>query len=75
MNYINIHSIHFLDVRDAILHPGTELEDDALYAHADADGCDAIITSDRGFLHRDNACGILLLSPEEFSRRLRGHED
>ena len=30
MNFINIHSIHFLDVRDAILHPGTELEDDAL---------------------------------------------
>ena len=72
MNFINIHSIHCFDVRDAILHPGTELEDDALYAHADAEGCDAIITSDRGFLQRDNTCSILLLSPEEFSRRLRG---
>ena len=72
-NYLNINAIHIFHVCDAILHPSTELEDDALFAHADAEGCDAIITSDQGFLNRKDTGGILLISPEDFLLRLRKH--
>lgn len=50
-----------------------DLEDDAQFAHADALGCDAIITSDRGFRSHKGTDGILFFTPETFVARLREH--
>ena len=72
MNYVNVDSIHFLDVRDAILHPGGDLEDDAQFVHAEAEGCDAVITSDRQFRLQKETSGVPFFTPDEFLARLRG---
>ena len=72
MNFLNIDAIHVLDIRDAILHPAGDLEDDAHFAHADAEGCDAIITSDRRFRQQKEASGMLFFTPDAFVTRLRG---
>ena len=71
MNFLYIDSIHIFDIREAILSPGADLEDDAQFAHALSEGCDAIITSDRGFRHRKENSGILFFTPDEFVKRLR----
>lgn len=72
MNFLNIDAIHILDIRDAILHPAGDLEDDAHFALADAEGCDAIITSDRRFRQQKEASGMLFFTPDAFVARLRG---
>lgn len=74
-NYLNIESIHIFDIRDAILRAEGDLEDDSLFAHADALGCDAVITSDRSFRNRKADSGPQLFTPESFAARLRGHSD
>lgn len=56
---------------DAILHGDGDLEDDALFSHADAEGCDAIITSDREFRRRKESSGLPFYTPEAFVARLR----
>lgn len=72
MSYVNVDSIRFFDIREAIMHPDGDMEDDALYAYAEAEGCDAVITSDRDFRRRKHASGIPFFTPEEFIARLRG---
>ena len=72
MNYLNINAIHPFDIRDAVLHGKGDLEDDSLFAHAEALGCDAIITSDRKFRQQKEASGMLFFTPEAFLARLRG---
>ena len=71
-DYLNINAIHIFDIRDGILRGDGDLEDDAQFAHADALGCDAIITSDREFRHRKESSGIPIFTPEAFVARLRG---
>lgn len=71
MNYFYVDSIHIFDIRDAIKDSDGDFEDDAQFAHAQAEGCDAIITSDREFRRRKGASGILFFSPEEFVERLQ----
>lgn len=71
-NYLNVESIHIFDIRDAILRADGDLEDDALFAHADALGCDAVITSDRDFRSRDAGSGPEFFTPESFVARLGG---
>ncbi len=66
MNYVNINAIHMLEIRDAILNGNGDLEDDSLFAHAEALGCDAIITSDRAFRNRKEDSGIQFFTPESF---------
>lgn len=73
MDFMTIDSIHIFDIRDAILRPGRDLEDDAQAEHAQAEGCDAIITSDRDFRHRSDGSGILFFSPEEFVELMRSN--
>lgn len=73
MNYLNINAIHPFDIRDAVFHGKGDLEDDSLFAHAEALGCDAIITSDRKFRQQKEASGMLFFTPEAFLARLRGH--
>lgn len=71
MNYFYVDSIHILDIREAIKDSDGDLEDDAQFAHAQAEGCYAIITSDREFRRRKGTSGILFFSPEEFVERLQ----
>lgn len=71
-NYVNTNAIHLFDIRDAILRSNGDLEDDTLFAHADAEGCDAIITSDREFRRRKESSGLPIFTPEAFVARLRG---
>lgn len=72
MNYLNINTIHILEIRDAILRGDGDLEDDSQFAHADALGCDAIITSDKSFRRRETDSGPQFFNPESFVARLRG---
>ena len=72
MNYVNVDSILSFDIRDAILHPGGDLEDNALFAHAEAEGCDAVITSDRKFRLQKETSGMPFYTPDAFAARLRG---
>ena len=72
-NYLNIESIHIFDIRDAILRAEGDLEDDSQFAHAEALGCDAVITSDRRFRSRKAGTGPQLFTPESFVAQLRGH--
>lgn len=71
MSFVNIESLHCLDVRDAVLQPGRDFEDDVHYAHALAEGCDMIITSDAGFRKNRNSEELPILSPEEFVEKTR----
>lgn len=71
MNFINTEYLHYFDVRDAILQPGRDFEDDVHYAHAVAEGCDMIITSDAEFRKARNSVELPVLSPEEFVERIR----
>ncbi len=71
-DYLNINAIHIFDIRDAILHGSGDLEDDSQFAHADALGCDAIITSDKSFRRRETGSGPQFFTPESFVTRLRG---
>lgn len=73
MDFMTIDSIHIFDIRDAIFRPGRDLEDDAQAEHAQAEGCDAIITSDRDFRRRNDSSGILYFSPEEFVELMRSN--
>ena len=72
-NYLNINAIHILEIRDAIFRGDGDLENDSQFAHADALGCDAIITSDKSFRRRETGSGPQFFTPESFVTRLRGH--
>ena len=72
MGFINIRAIGQPDIREAILHPTNDLEDDAQCALAEAEGCDIVLTSDRKFLRRNTPSGMLFLHPEEFLNQIRG---
>lgn len=71
MNYMNIRYIDVFDLQDASIHPSSDFEDDVQLAHAEAEGCDAMITSDRKLRQRSNDTGMLFLTPEAFVARLR----
>ncbi len=71
MNFVNIEYIHYFDIRDAILQPGRDFEDDVHYAHAISESCDMIITSDAEFRKNRNTAELPVLSPEEFVEKIR----
>ena len=70
-SFVNVESLHYFEVREAILQPGQDFEDDVHYAHAIAEGCDMIIASDAGFRTNRNSAEIPVLSPEEFVEKIR----
>lgn len=72
-NYLNINAINVFDIRNAIIRSDGDLEDDAQFAHAEALGCDAIITSDRSFRQLESDSGPQFFTPESFVARLRGY--
>lgn len=71
MNFVNIEHLHSFDVRDAILQPGQDFEDDVHYAHAITEGCDMIITSDAEFCRNRNSAELPVITPEEFVEKIR----
>ena len=72
LNYLNISGISEFDIWNALSHPGTDFEDDVQFAHADAENCEVIITSDRKFRQRAQTAGMQFFTPEAFVARLRG---
>lgn len=72
-NYLNINAINVFDIRNAIIRSDGDLEDDAQFAHAEALGCDAIITSGRSFRQLESDSGPQFFTPESFVARLRGY--
>ena len=72
LNYLNISGINVFDIRDALLHPGPDFEDDVQFAHADAENCDVVITSDRKFRLHGQSSGIQFFTPESFVAKLKG---
>lgn len=71
INYLNISHIDLFEIRDALLAPDMDIEDNALYAHAYSEACDVIITGDREFIQRETPGDILMMTPEEFVARMR----
>ena len=71
LNYINVSYIDTFEIRDALLAPDADIEDNAQYAHAMSEACDIIITGDRKFIQRKTPGDILMMTPEEFVARMR----
>ena len=65
-NYVNVSHIDLFEIREALLSPDTDVEDNAQYAHALSEACDVIITNDRKFIQRKTPGEILMMTPEEF---------
>lgn len=65
-NYVNVSYIDLSEIREALLSPDTDVEDNAQYAHALSEACDVIITNDRKFIQRTPPGEILMMTPEEF---------
>ena len=65
-NYVNVSHIDLSEIREALLSPDTDVEDNAQYAHALSEACDVIITNDRKFIQRKTPGEILMMTPEEF---------
>lgn len=71
MQFINIESIHCLELKEALLRHGEDLEDDAQFAHARFEGCDAVISSDRRLRERRGSPQLPVYSPEEFLAKMQ----
>lgn len=71
LNYLNISYIDLFEIRDALLAPDMDIEDNALYAHAYSEACDVIITGDREFIQRKTPGDIQMMTPEDFVARMR----
>ena len=65
-NYVNVSHIDLSEIREALLSPDTDVEDNAQYVHALSEACDVIITNDRKFIQRKTPGEILMMTPEEF---------
>lgn len=65
-NYVNVSYIDLFEIREALLSPDTDMEDNAQYAHALSEACDVIVTNDRKFIQRKTPGEILMMTPEEF---------
>ena len=71
-NFVNIGYLDLFDIQDAIRHPGGDFEDGAHFAHAEAEGCDVLVTSDRQLLKRESSSGMLVLTPAQLIARMSG---
>ena len=72
LNYINVRSIDSANMREALILPSGDLEDNAQYALADSEGCDILVTSDRSFRRDRTSTGLPVFSPEELVARMTG---
>ncbi len=71
LRFVNVRPIDAMDIRDALLHPTGDFEDDVQFACAETEGCDLVITSDRKRLNRTKVPGeMLYFSPETFVARM-----
>ena len=72
LNYINVRSIDSANMREALILPSGDLEDNAQYALADSEGCDILVTSDRTFKRTRTSTGLPVFTPEELVARMTG---
>ena len=70
--YVNIESLDFFDLQDALQHPSPDFEDCAQYVHANSVACDVLVTSDRKFKAWHRSSEMIVLTPEEFVGKMMG---
>jgi hypothetical protein len=70
--YVNIESLDFFDLQDALKYPSPDFEDCAQYVHANSIACDFLVTSDRKFKSWHSSSEMIVLTPEEFVRKMMG---
>ena len=71
MHYMNIESLDGFDLRDALLHPTGDFEDDIQYSRAMESACDIFVTSDRCFKRRFlEESGMQVFTPEELVQKM-----
>jgi len=70
--YVNIESLDFFDLQDALQYPSSDFEDCAQYFHANSVSCDVLVTSDRKFKSWHSPSEMSVLTPEEFVRKMMG---
>ena len=72
MHYMNIESLDAFDLKDALLHPTEDFEDDVQYSRAVDSACDIFVTSDRRFRRRSpDHSGMLVYTPEELVQKMK----
>ena len=69
-NYVNLESLDYSDLQDALISGQSDFEDELQCYHADSAGCDFFITSDRKLKNRHTKTGMRFCTPEEFVRIL-----
>lgn len=74
LSFINIRSIDSANMREALILPSGDLEDNAQYALADSEGCDILVTSDRTFKRTRTSTGLPVFTPEELVARMTEKE-
>ena len=65
-NFVNIDTLDFFDLQDALLHPSSDFEDDVQFYHAENAACDYLVTSDRKFKTRRGSTSMKFCTPDEF---------
>lgn len=74
LNHLNVRSIDSAHLRDALIFPSGDLEDNAQYALADSEGCDILVSSDRTFRRDRTPTGLPVFTPEELVVRMTEKE-
>ena len=68
--YVNIESLDYFNLQDALLYPSPDFEDCAQFFHASSSACDFLITSDRKIKSWHGPSEMSVLTPEEFVERM-----
>ncbi len=71
MSRINVDSIGYFDIKDAMKDPHEDLEDNAQVAFAYSQACDFLITNDKTFLAREVPRPMQVMTPQDFVNRCR----
>ena len=72
LNHLNVRSIDSAHLREALILPSGDLENNAQYALADSEGCDILVTSDRSFRRDRTSTSLPVFTPEELVARMTG---
>lgn len=71
MHFLNIESLDAFDLKDALLHPTGDFEDDVQFARAIGSYCQVFVTSDQRILRRSpDDSGMLVYTPEELVQKM-----
>ena len=69
LDHFNVRAIDCFDMKQAVLSPNPDVEDNAQLFLAEDSGCHCFVTHDKGILSREEEGGMFLLSPEQFVAR------